>query len=453
MKYFLVGAFATGFLVYGMALIYGASGTTIAARRWPRPGADQARRSCSHRRGWLPARGARSGSRSRRCRSTCGRPMRTKARRRRSPASWRPASRPPRSPRSSACSAPRFGARRRCRSARSAGRSPLVVIAALTMTVGNLAALRQDNIKRMLAYSSIAHAGYLLLGVVRARPGRRRRRAGRCVYYLSPTRFTTLGAFGVVAGSASTQRRAAARRRLGRAWRAQHPGVALAMTIFLLSLGGMPPTGGLLRQVLPVPRRDGGRHGQLLWLVLLGVAQQPDQHLLLPARSSPRCTSARRTAPFTPPGRRASCSSSSRCPAPGPRARPHAGLVVEADRLGRRDRASRARGATAALRNPAPARLRVLLIFRGDPQHRYRLSPSRASALSTSPKRFTACISRRTVTRSRALLALPPALVERRSVCFGASGKGDGVAGRVEDDDLAGAVEGRAFGDDEGRVP
>jgi NADH-quinone oxidoreductase subunit N len=79
MKYFLIGAFATGFLMYGMALLYGAAGTSSlvemqkALATTNNPGLVIAR-SCS----W-----SRSGSRSRRCRSTCGRPMRMKARRHR----------------------------------------------------------------------------------------------------------------------------------------------------------------------------------------------------------------------------------------------------------------------------------------------------------------------------------------------------------------------------------
>ena len=77
--------------------------------------------------------------------------------------------------------------------------SVLSVLAALTMTLGNLAALRQDNIKRMLAYSSIAHAGYLLIGVVAIGPGRRRARKPAVLFYLVAYTFTTLGAFGVVA--------------------------------------------------------------------------------------------------------------------------------------------------------------------------------------------------------------------------------------------------------------
>ena len=93
--------------------------------------------------------------------------------------------------------------------------SILSVIAVLTMTLGNLAALRQDNIKRMLAYSSISHAGYLLVGVVAiAVVGAEAR--GPLLYYLVAYTFTTIGAFGVVAwiGSRGDERLHA--RRLGR---------------------------------------------------------------------------------------------------------------------------------------------------------------------------------------------------------------------------------------------
>jgi NADH-quinone oxidoreductase subunit N len=112
----------------------------------------------------------------------------------------------------------------------------------LTMTVGNLAALRQQNVKRLLAYSSVAHAGYLLLGVVAAGVvGPEGREA--VLYYLLAYTFTTVGAFGVVAWIG----RRDDERLLLDDWAglaSRHPVGALAMTIFLLSLGGVPPTAG-----------------------------------------------------------------------------------------------------------------------------------------------------------------------------------------------------------------
>jgi len=140
-------------------------------------------------------------------------------------------------------------------------------VAVLSMTLGNLAALRQENIKRMLAYSSIAHAGYLLLGLPAMGYGIAGAQSA-VLFYLAVYTFTTLGTFGVVAW---VGRRADERlfiddwAGLGNA----RPGLALAMTIFLLSLGGVPPTGGffgkfyLFRTAMEDPR--------LYWLVIAGV--------------------------------------------------------------------------------------------------------------------------------------------------------------------------------------
>jgi NADH-quinone oxidoreductase subunit N len=145
--------------------------------------------------------------------------------------------------------------------------SILSVLAALTMTLGNLAALRQENIKRLLAYSSIAHAGYLLIGVVAAGLGVASAKPAVLFYLLTYT-FTTLGAFGVVAWIGNRKDE----RLYVDDWAgvgAARPAVALAMTIFLLSLGGVPPTGGffgkfyLFRAAMESP--------QLYWLVVVGV--------------------------------------------------------------------------------------------------------------------------------------------------------------------------------------
>src|SRR5205814_1960497 len=68
------------------------------------------------------------------------------------------------------------------------------VLSVLSMTIGNLAALTQTNLKRMLAYSSIAHAGYVLIGVVAATP----RGLSAALLYLVVYAFTQLGAFGVI---------------------------------------------------------------------------------------------------------------------------------------------------------------------------------------------------------------------------------------------------------------
>jgi NADH-quinone oxidoreductase subunit N len=109
------------------------------------------------------------------------------------------------------------------------------------MTVGNLAALTQTNLKRLLAYSSIAHAGYLLMGVV---AGTARGYAAMMIYLLIYA-FMQLGAFAVII---MLRRRDVVGDELkdlsGLHFR--HPLAAFAMLLFMLSLGGIPPTAGFM---------------------------------------------------------------------------------------------------------------------------------------------------------------------------------------------------------------
>jgi NADH-quinone oxidoreductase subunit N len=115
-------------------------------------------------------------------------------------------------------------------------------IAIATMTLGNLAAIRQENVKRMLAYSSIAHAGYLLVGVAALGQGLEGARSA-LLSYLAAYAVTTLGIF---AGVAWVGRRDDERSQVS-AWSglaSSQPALALAMSVFLLSLAGVPPTGG-----------------------------------------------------------------------------------------------------------------------------------------------------------------------------------------------------------------
>jgi NADH-quinone oxidoreductase subunit N len=141
----------------------------------------------------------------------------------------------------------------------------LAIVSVVTMTVGNLAALRQDNIKRLLAYSSIAHAGYLLIGVAAlAFVGNEAR--GPMLYYLFAYTFTTVGSFGVVAwlGNRKDERLSLDDwAGLG----SRHPAMALAMTIFLLSLGGVPPTAGFFGKFY-VFRAALGKHGLEPYVVI-----------------------------------------------------------------------------------------------------------------------------------------------------------------------------------------
>ncbi|HEY8370016.1 MAG TPA: proton-conducting transporter membrane subunit, partial [Thermodesulfobacteriota bacterium] len=114
-------------------------------------------------------------------------------------------------------------------------------LAVATMTVGNVIALVQTDMKRMLAYSSIAHAGYVLVGFVAGGP----RGVGAALFYLLVYAFMNLGAFGIVAlltraGSAGDA--IASYAGLG----GRRPLLALAMAIFMLALGGIPPTAGFV---------------------------------------------------------------------------------------------------------------------------------------------------------------------------------------------------------------
>jgi NADH-quinone oxidoreductase subunit N len=117
----------------------------------------------------------------------------------------------------------------------------LAVVAVLTMTVGNLAAINQTNIKRLLAYSSISHAGYMLLGLV---AGNETGINGILVYIMVYT-FMNLGAFLVVV---ALRRRGIIGEDLDDIAGLVHksPGYAILMLVFLLSLAGIPPTAGFL---------------------------------------------------------------------------------------------------------------------------------------------------------------------------------------------------------------
>jgi NADH-quinone oxidoreductase subunit N len=114
-------------------------------------------------------------------------------------------------------------------------------VAAVTMVVGTVVGVRQSNIKRMLAYSSIAHGGYLLVALVAAND------VGKAavLFYLLVYAITNLGAFGVVGLLERRDEPADRIEDYAGLWH-ERPGLALLMTLFLLSLGGFPPFGGFI---------------------------------------------------------------------------------------------------------------------------------------------------------------------------------------------------------------
>jgi NADH-quinone oxidoreductase subunit N len=232
MKYFLMGAFATGFLLYGIALIYGATGSTnlnqISAylidqpAEWPlylTGGAFLLLIGFAFKVGAVPFH------------------------------FWVPdvyegAPTPVTGFMSVAVKAAAFAAWTRVVMHRLAPLDadwvgPLWVLAIATMTVGNLLAITQSSVKRMLAYSSIAHAGYLLIAFVVGEEW-----GGLpLVFYLLTYSFMTLGAFAVVTSLTDNEHpRDSYADFAGLGFK--RPFLALAMTIFMLSLAGFPPLAG-----------------------------------------------------------------------------------------------------------------------------------------------------------------------------------------------------------------
>jgi NADH-quinone oxidoreductase subunit N len=137
------------------------------------------------------------------------------------------------------------------------------VLAIATMTIGNLAALTQTNLKRMLAYSSIAHAGYLLIGVV---AGTTRGVTAMMIYLLIYS-FMQLGAFTVII---MLRRQDVVGDELKdfSGLHARHPFAAFAMLVFMLSLGGIPPTAGFMGKLWLF---GAAIEAGYVWLAVIGV--------------------------------------------------------------------------------------------------------------------------------------------------------------------------------------
>jgi NADH-quinone oxidoreductase subunit N len=264
LKYFLMGAFATAFLVYGMALIYGLTGgeltyAGIAAK------AGEAAQSPIFLLGFYLLLAALVFKVS-------AVPFHFWA-----PDAYEGAPTPVTGFMAAGVKAAAFAGALRLLGevfggsglpAGDSGWVPVIsVLAFLTMTVGNLAALRQENVKRMLAYSSVAHAGYVLIGVAALGLGVADAQPA-VLFYLAAYTFTTLGTFAVVAW---VGRRGDERlfiddwAGLGTA----RPALALGMTVFLLSLGGVPPTGGFFGKFYLF--RAAIAHPALVPLVIAGV--------------------------------------------------------------------------------------------------------------------------------------------------------------------------------------
>ena len=117
----------------------------------------------------------------------------------------------------------------------------LTWIAMLTMVVGTVVGVAQTNVKRMLAYSSIAHAGYLLAGIIAASAIGK----SAVLFYLASYAVANVGAFGVIAFIATRERNTGELTDFTGLWYAK-PMLAVLMAVFLLSLGGFPPMAGFI---------------------------------------------------------------------------------------------------------------------------------------------------------------------------------------------------------------
>ena len=233
LKYFLLGSFATGFLLYGIALIYGSTGTTslkaisevIATAGFKNPVTIIGMALLVVGFGF----------------KTASVPFHMWA-----PDVYEGAPAPVTAFMSAGPKAAAFAAFVRIfmaalPSLQSEWTAVIWVIAALTMTVGNVIALVQDNIKRMLAYSSIAHAGYVLVGFLAAGE----LGVTSILYYLLAYTFMNIGAFAIIVMLAGKgEERVSIQDYKGLGY--TQPVAAVAMSLFLFSLAGIPPTAGFM---------------------------------------------------------------------------------------------------------------------------------------------------------------------------------------------------------------
>lgn len=168
------------------------------------------------------------------------------------------------------------------------------LIAILSMLAGNLLALRQDNIKRMLAYSSIAHMGYLLIILmVASQPDNRSLASEAAIYYLLAYTATTLAAFGLltlIATDQSDRENVRLQDVSGLFW--HQPLLACLMLVALLSLAGIPLTAGFIGKFYIFSAAVSGYHWVLLASLIIGsgigiyyylrvifhMTQRPDEH-------------------------------------------------------------------------------------------------------------------------------------------------------------------------------
>jgi NADH-quinone oxidoreductase subunit N len=238
LKYFLLGAFASGFLLYGIALLYGATGSTNLQRIGEFLGDSPIGRNPLVMAGGLLVLAGFLFK-------VAAVPFHMWT-----PDAYQGAPTSVTGFMSAGAKAAGFAALlrillRALPSVADEWQPLLAVVAMVTMTVGNVTALLQNNLKRMLAYSSIAHAGYLLVALVAGGPDG----AAAAVFYLAAYSAMNLGAFALLTmlGRGSDEP-VLVSDLAGLGFR--QPVLGLALTLFMVSLGGIPPTAGFIGKVL-----------------------------------------------------------------------------------------------------------------------------------------------------------------------------------------------------------
>ena len=255
-KYFLLGAFASGFLLYGIALIYGVTGTTDLAgiaEYVARAGMLSSKMFFAGFLLLLVGLGFKISVF----------PFHLWA-----PDVYQGAPTPISAFMATGSKAAGFAALMRFMIGLNAANQPgwqdlLWIIAVATMVLGNVIALRQDNVKRMLAYSSIAHAGYILIGVL---AGNTLGSSGTIFYLLTYT-FMNIGAFGIISYISTAQHEFVTYRDF-RGLASRRPFAAVAMATFMFSLAGIPPLAGFVAKFYLF---SAGIKAGYIWLVVIAV--------------------------------------------------------------------------------------------------------------------------------------------------------------------------------------
>ena len=257
LKYFLLGAFASGFLLYGIALIYGATGTTNLAA------IAQGIAPLSVSLPFAPLLPLGVGL----LLVGLGFKVALVPFHMWTPDVYQGAPTPVTAFMSVGTKTASFAALIRVLAALGSHDRPwllaLAGLAVLTMTLGNLAALRQTSLKRMLAYSSIAHAGYIVTGLAAGNP----RGAEGALYYLLAYTFMNLGAFAVLLAVQRREENDVSVERL-HGLAARQPVLAVLMALFMFSLAGIPPLAGFFAKLYVF---SGAVEAGLAWLAIIGV--------------------------------------------------------------------------------------------------------------------------------------------------------------------------------------